>query len=181
MAFYLCLLSFAVCYLLGRRTLVGGLVAVFVVGYSYGITRANLPETYSHFIFDAGVVGLYCAQLFRPLNPLENFRTKHLRSWLELLIAWPIVLFIFPIQDYLIQVVGLRGSIFLLPFLFLGARLEPEERYRLAIWIAGLNLLAFAVASAEFFWGLESFFPHNKMTELVYISKDLVGHSSYRI
>ena len=29
----------------------------------YGIVRANLPDGFSHLIFDAGVLGLYAAQL----------------------------------------------------------------------------------------------------------------------
>lgn len=165
----------------GRRSLVGGLVAVFGVGYVYGIVRANLLETYSHFIFDASVLGLYAAQLFRKLNPSQEFKVSQLRPWLEVLIAWPVLLFFIPIQDMLIQFVGLRGCIFFLPFLLFGARLENKERYRLALWIAGLNLMALVVASTEFFWGVERFFPHNKLTELIYISRDVVGHSSYRI
>lgn len=181
MAFYLCLVSFALCYLAGRRSLVNGLVAVLGVGYAYGVTRANLPETFSHFIFDSAVVGLYAAQLFRKLSPLEKFKVGPLRPWLDFLIVWPLIVFLIPIQDLLIQVVGLRGNIFLLPFIFLGARLDAADRYRLALWIAGLNLLAFAFAVTEYFFGLEQFFPHNHVTELLYLSKDLVGHSQYRI
>lgn len=158
-----------------------GLVAVLAVGYLYGIVRANVPETYSHFIFDAGVVGLYAAQLFRKLSPLQEAKVQPLRPWLEFLIGWPLLVFIIPIQDYLIQFVGLRGNIFLLPFILLGARLDAEERYRLALWLAGLNVLAFVVAGMEYFIGLEQFFPHNKVTELLYLSKDLVGHTAYRI
>src|SRR5918911_2389086 len=149
-AAYLCLLTFVLCYWMGRRSLVGGLVAVIGVGYAYGITRANLPETYSHFIFDAGVIGLYAAQLFRRLTPAQEYRVSPLRPWIEFLIAWPLLLFLIPVQDLLIQFVGLRGSIFLLPFVLLGARLDPEERYRLALWIAGLNIVAFLFASTEF-------------------------------
>jgi hypothetical protein len=178
---YLCLFSFALCYWAGRRSITSGLVAVLGIGYAYGITRANVPETYSHFIFDAGVVGLYAAQLFHRLSPLEEFKTSHLRPWLEFLIAWPLLLFLIPIQDYLIQFVGVRGSIFLLPFVLFGARLEADGRHRLALWIAGLNLLVFGLAAAEYFLGLESFFPRNHVTELIYISKDLIGHTQYRI
>jgi hypothetical protein len=181
MSFYLCLLSFGLCYWAGRRSLVNGLAVVLAVGYLYGITRANVPETYSHFIFDVGVVGLYAAQLFRSLSPLERFKVGSLKPWLEFMIAWPLLLFLIPIQDLMIQFVGLRGNIFFLPFILLGARLDAEERYRLALWIAGLNLLAFAFAGVEYFFGLERFFPHNSVTELLYMSKDVVGHSQYRI
>lgn len=181
LSLFLCLFSFALCYWAGRRSLASGLIAVLGVGYAYGITRANVPETYSHFIFDAGVGGLYAAQWLHRLSPLEEFKISHLRPWLEFLIAWPLLLFLIPIQDLLIQFVGLRGSIFLLPFVLFGARLDAKDRYRLALWIAGLNLLAFAFAGAEYFLGPERFFPHNHVTELIYISKDLVDHTAYRI
>lgn len=177
----LCLASFGICYLAARRSLLNGLIVVFAIGYAYGITRANVPETYSHFIFDSGVIGLYLAQLFRKLSPVEAYKISHLRPWLEFLIAWPLLLFLIPMQDWLIQFVGLRGNIFLLPFILFGARLEPADRYRLALWIAGLNLVAFSFAVSEYILGLERFFPHNPVTELIYISKDLVGHTAHRI
>ena len=181
LSLYLCLLSFALCYWASRRSLTSGLIAVLGVGYAYGIVRANVPETYSHFIFDAGVVGLYVAQLFRKLSSVEQQRVSNLRPWLDFLIAWPLLLFLIPIQDLLVQFVGLRGNIFLLPFILLGARLNPSDRYRLALWIAGMNLLAFAFAGTEYFLGIQKFFPYNHVTQLIYISHDLVGHTAYRI
>lgn len=181
LSFYLCLISFALCYWAGRRSLISGLITVFGIGYAYGITRANVPETFSHFIFDAGVVGLYTAQLTHRLSPLEQFKVERLRPWLEFMIAWPLLLFVIPIQDLLVQFVGLRGSIFLLPFILFGARLGGEDRYRLALWIAGFNLVAFAFAGTEYLFGLERFYPYNHVTQLIYISKDVVGHTAYRI
>src|SRR6266516_2088766 len=181
LSIYLCLLSFVLCYVAGRRSLVSGLVAVIAVGYLYGVTRANVPETFSHFIFDAGVIGLYSAQLFRKLSPLQAWKIESLKPWLEFLIAWPILLFLVPVQDLLIQIVGLRGNIFLLPFILLGARLDGDERYRLALWIAGFNALALAFAGTEYLFGLERFYPQNQVTTLLYLSKDVLGHSAYRI
>ena len=64
MGFYVCLLSFTLCYVAARRSLVGGLITTVAIGYLFGITRANLPDTSSYFIFDSGVLGLYAAQLF---------------------------------------------------------------------------------------------------------------------
>lgn len=177
----LCFLAYGICYWAGKRSLVSGLVAVLAVGYLYGITRANLPETGSHFIFDAGVLGLYAAQLFQRLTALQKYMVAPLRPWLEFLIAWPLLLFLIPLQPLAVQFVGLRGNIFLLPFILLGARLDGDERYRLALWIAGLNLLAFGFASAEYLVGLERFFPHNAVTELIYRSKDVLDHTAYRI
>lgn len=181
MAVYLCLISFALCYWAGRRSLTSGLIAVIAVGYAYGILRANVAETLAHFIFDTGVIGLFAAQLFRRLSPVEEGKVAALRPWLEFMIAWPFLLFLIPIQDWLVQFVGLRGSIFLLPFILLGARLDGADRYRLALAIAGFNLVAFAFAGAEYLFGLERFYPHNGVTALIYVSKDVLGHTQYRI
>ena len=182
MSFYLCLAGFTLCYLAGRRSLVNGLVAVLAVGYLFGITKANLADTTSNFIFDAGVVGLYAAQLFRPLDAAQKTRVEALRSWMEVLILWAGLIFFFPAQDLMIRLVGLRPSIFFLPFLLLGARLTPEDRYKLALCLAGLNLVALGFAAAEFIVGVPAFFPRNQMTKIIYQSKDVLGADSlYRI
>jgi hypothetical protein len=181
MALILCLIAFVSCFLLGRRSIVNGLSMMLGIGYLYGITRANLPDTFSHFIFDGGVLGLYVAQLSRPISSSQQFRIKGLKPWVEFLIAWPVLLFFIPMQDALIQLVGLRGNIFLVPLLLIGARLETEERYSLALWVAALNLMAFGFASVEFFLGLERFFPRNEVTKIIYLSKDVMNHSAYRI
>ncbi len=181
MSFYLCLLAFTVCYLAGRRSLVSGLVAALTVGYFYGIVKANAGDTTSNFIFDAGVLGLYATQLFRPLNPAQKFRVEALRTWMEVLMLWALLVFFFPAQDLMIRLVGLRPSIFFLPFLLLGARLMPEERYKLALWLAGLNLVALVFAVAQFFIGVPAFFPRNQMTRIIYLSKDVLENSTYRI
>jgi hypothetical protein len=177
----LCIFAFGLCFWLGRQSLLKGLVAVIGVGYAYGIVRANIPETYSHFIFDAGAVGLYASQISYRLTSSERYRLEKLKPWLELLIIWPLLVFFLPIQNWLIQFVGLRGSIFLLPFALFGARLDGDGRYRLAGWLAAFNIVVFALGSVEYFTGIESFFPHNQMTELIYQTKDLVGHTAYRI
>lgn len=160
--------------------MVTGLAALLAVGYGYGIVRANLPETYSHFIFDAGVLGFFAAQLFRHLTPTEELRVQSVRPWLDFLIAWPLILFLIPNQDALIRFVGLRGNIFLLPFILIGARLVDEEKYDLAIGLAILNIGAFVVASVEFFTTIETFFPRNEVTRLIYLSRD-VAQNAYRI
>jgi len=178
----LCVLAFALCYVTSRRSLVGGLVAALSVGYVYGITKANLADTTSNFIFDAGVVGLYAAQLFRPLNAFQKARVEALRSWMEVLMLWALLIFFLPAQDFLIRLVGLRPSIFFLPFLLLGARLLPEERYKLALCLAVLNLVALGFAIGEFFAGVPAFFPRNPMTRIIYASKDVLGANTlYRI
>jgi hypothetical protein len=166
----LCLAAFAFSYLAGRRSLLACLCVLMTVGYAYGIVRANVPETFSHFIFDAAVVGLYVTQLTRKVGAEERRRWRGLAAWVTFLIAWPVLLFFVPVQTYEVQLVGLRGNIFMLPLIMLGARLKDEEVYKLALWLAGLNLLAFAFAGAEYFLGLERFFPQNQVTDIIYKS-----------
>src|SRR6266436_7427632 len=177
----LCIGAFLVCFFAGRRSQVIALVLLLAIGYAYGIVRANVPDPYSHFIFDAGVLGFYCSQLFQRLTRAQGYRVQGVKPWVELLIAWPLLLLIIPSQDVLIRFVGLRGNIFFLPFILIGARLTDVERYDMALWLAVLNLGAFAFATTEFFTGLESFFPHNEITRLIYLSKDVASYSAYRI
>lgn len=181
MALFLCLGSLAICYFAARRSLVAGLGVLMAVGYAYGIIRANVPEALSHFIFDAGVLGFYAARLFDRLTPAQEYRVQTLRPWLEFLMVWPLLLFLIPVQDMLVQLVGLRGNIFLLPLILIGARLEDGEKHSLAGWLAVLNSIVLAVAFAQFVFGVDAFFPRNDVTKLIYVSKDVVGHSAYRI
>lgn len=169
----LCGAALLLCYFAGKRSLEMGLAAVIGVGYFYGIVRANVPSTFSYFIFDAGVLGLYAAQLLQPLSPADRVRIQALKPWLFALIAWPSLLLLLPIQDPVVQLVGLRAHVFLLPFLFLGARLHPFQIHRLALWLAGLNLVAFGFAVAEFTLGVDRFYPRNAATDLIYRSRDV--------
>ena len=177
-----CAAAFLLALLAGRRSLTTGISAVLAVGYFYGIVRANFPDPASHFIFDAAVLALYLTQLFRKQEAGERLRTRTIQIWTAVLIAWPVVLVFLPIQDVLVQLVGLRGSIFLLPFLLLGARLTAQQINRLAMTLAVLNLLAFAVAGAEYVAGVERFFPKNANTEIIYRSADVGAEANqYRI
>src|SRR5437879_299379 len=97
-ALLLCILAFATVLWAGLRSLATGLIALFAVGYSYGILRANLPTTFSHFIFDAGLAGLYLSQRWSRENPVTAKSTRELRTWTVLLIGWPVVLCFLPFQ-----------------------------------------------------------------------------------
>ncbi len=171
----LCLGAFLAVFWFTRRSLVAGLSAALAVGYLYGIVRANVPQSFSHFIFDAGAGGLYLGTWLKGLTPRQRFRTRKVRKWLILLIGWPLLLFFIPVQDSLIQLVGLRGQIWFIPFLLIGALIDEEERSRLALWLAVLNLIALGFALAEFSMGVERFFPHNEVTRILYIESDVVA------
>ena len=177
----ICAAAFVLCLHLARRSLAAGLCALLTVGYLYGILRANLPDGFSHLIFDAAVLGLYAAQLTQRQPLWQRQRSEELRGWLVVLMAWPVLLFVTLWQDPLIQIVGLRGAIFLLPFLLLGARLTGDDVYKLGLWLSVLNLAAGAFAIVQFFIGVEAFFPRNAVTDIIYRSRDLANYTAYRI
>jgi hypothetical protein len=181
MGLFLCILSFIASYFLGRRSLGQGLAAVIAVGYFYGILRAQYLDGFTHFLFDFAVLGLYASQfvLARP-DAARRLRSREIMPWVVALIGWPVVVFLVPLNDILIQLVGLRGAIYFVPFVLLGARAVERDLDELARAIAGLNLIVFGFAVAEFFLGIEPFFPLNAATDIIYRSND-VGDSEYRI
>jgi hypothetical protein len=177
----LCILAFIATYFAARRDRVIGLGVLMTVGYVYGIVRANVPQTMSHFVFDAAVAGFYVAFFTQRVTSADRGRASALRPWMLLLVGWPCLLALLPVQDPLIQLVGLRGAVFLVPFLLVGARLDDSDLRRLAVWLAFLNLAAFGVAAAEYVLGIEMFFPRNAVTELIYRSRDVAGNTAHRI
>ena len=62
LALALCVLAFILTYWAGKHSLGKGVVVLLIFGFFYGILRANLLTTFSHFIFDAGIFGLYLSQ-----------------------------------------------------------------------------------------------------------------------
>ena len=174
--------SFVVCFQAANRSLKLGLCAVLTVGYLYGITRANRPDTWTYVMFDVAVIGLYAAQLVRSSSREEQARTHDLRLWMIVLMAWPTLLFVvFPSKNPMVELVGLRANMFLLPFLLFGARLSDDDLKDIGLYMAALNIAAVAFGAVEFFVGIERFFPLNEATEIIYRSRDLVEHSAYRI
>ncbi len=69
------------------------------------------------------------------------------------------------------------------PFLFFGSLIDDEERTRLSLCLAVLNLIALGFGLAEFTLGLERFYPHNATTLLIYTQNDVIrgSTSAYRI
>lgn len=177
----LCAIAYLVTWYASRRSIVAGLSALLAIGYVYGIVRANIPQSFSHFIFDAAVAGFYVVHLPRLWSPAQPYEVRRIRAWMLLLLGWPLLLALVPVQDPLIQIVGLRGNTFLVPFVLVGASLEPSELRRLAKVFAILNVAAFGVGVAEFTFGIEPFFPRNTVTELIYRSHDIAGYSAHRI
>jgi hypothetical protein len=177
----LCAAAFLAAFLAGRRSLIVGLAVVLAAGYAYGITRANVTDFLAYFFFDAAVIGFFLARMGVGWTAEQRARIGALGRWIAVLIIWPTLLLLVPAQDFLIQLVGLRGNALLLPFILFGATLDGTERYRLALWLAVLNIITFAFAMAEFVMGLEPFFPRSPATELIYRSPALADYTAFRI
>jgi hypothetical protein len=171
----ICVFAFLTCFLAGRRSLGLGLVLLFAFGYFYGILRANLLTTFSHFIFDAGVIGLYCSQSWLSSGMLERKRLALITGWTVVLIAWPILLVLLPFQTLLVSLVGLRGNTFFIPLLVLGARLRTKDLLLLSYGLAVLNLVALGFGALEYFTSVTRFYPVSPVTALIYSSNDVAG------
>jgi hypothetical protein len=177
----LCVAALLGTFVVARRSFVNGVLAAITVGYFYGILRANFFVTASHFIFDAAVLGLYAAQFHELSRIFVTQDGQRLKHWVTFLMLVPLLMFFVPLQDPLVQLVGLRGNAFLVPFVLIGARLTRKDFYRIGLWLALLNVVAFAFGGAEYLFGVEHFFPYNAVTDLIYRSNDVGAANDYRI
>ncbi len=172
----LCFIGLGAAYWLGRRSLGAGILVVLAFGYGYGIVRANLSPPFSHFIFDAALIGLYASQFLgkKKQNELTP-KNSALNVWMYILMGWPLLMLLMPFQPFLVSLVGLRGNMFFLPAVFIGSRLRSEDLRRIAFGLAIMNLVALAFGVAEYFKGIEPFFPEGPMTATIYNSVDSGG------
>ena len=174
-------ISLLITYRLARRSLVHGIVSVLTAGYLYGIVRANLPQFGTYFIFDGAVVGLYAAQITHITQPFHTLDGQRLKHWVVFLMIWPLALFFIPVQDPIVQLIGLRGNMFLLPFILIGARLSKEQIYEVGFYTSLLNVGALFFGTLEYVFGIEHFYPYNAVTEIIYRSNDVGSMDAFRI
>jgi hypothetical protein len=170
-----CIIAFGACYWAAKRSLGQGLVALLAVGYFYGILRANLITTFSHFIFDAGMLGLYAARLFVKATADERKRSHVVLCWVAILVLWPCLLVALPSQPLLVSLVGLRGNIFFIPLAILGSRMKKKDLIELTVGFAVLDIIALCFAGAEYVMGVPRFFPFSPVTRIIYMSSDAGG------
>jgi hypothetical protein len=180
LALSLCILAGIACYWAGRRSLGLGLIALFAVGYFYGILRANLLTVFSHFIFDVGMLGLYLSQKWTSSDPQESKRLDVIRILTALLILWPCFVVLMPFQPLLVSLVGLRGNVLFIPVLLLGSQLRDKDLRQLSFGLAALNIIALAFGTAEYLTSVTQFYPYSAVTQIIYNSADVAG-GFYRI
>lgn len=183
----LTLLAFVVTAWQTRRSLAHGLGALLTVGFFYGILRARSPDGFSHFMFDAGLLALYATAFGAGKG--TALRTwpagQQLAQWLRALVAWAtLVVFLSPLLDaqpLVIQLVGVRASLLMLPLVALGARLDRAGLDVLVDRVVWLVLLATAFGAAELVLGVERFYPRNSVTDIIYRSSDVGAERALRI
>jgi hypothetical protein len=151
-----------------------GVVTTLLWGYSYGILRAHFATSASHFLFDSGLLGLYVATA-KVIFGTPSRSTRTLTLWASLLFLWPCVVFFFPFQPFMVSLVGLRGAVWFLPMLLIGSRLKDADLLIIAKALGILNVAALAFAVAEYQLGVQTFYPYNEATSLIYASNDVSG------
>jgi hypothetical protein len=178
-----CLLALFVSFYCGRRALWAGFITTMTVGYFYGIIRANWEVSVVHFLFDFSAIGYFLALLINEKTPIQRYKLRRMMPWLLALTAWPVLLLFAPTQIFPVQLVGLRGHIFFLPFLAVGAMIDSNEMRKVAFGLSILNLIALAFALAEVQLGVPLFYPFNAVDQLIYRSTDVIvgGIGTYRI
>ena len=163
----ICVVAFVAAYWASRRALWQGIAVVLATGYAYGIVRALVGGS-THLLFDAAVAGLFAGNIKLLLRPADRPGLYAIKAWTLALLAWPTILFFFAPGDLLVELVGWRANVFLLPCLLIGAYLDDESIYRLALVMAVLNIAAGIIAAFEFAFGFEMFFPYSDVTDILY-------------
>ena len=183
MGLALCFLAFFGGWALAQRRLGHGLGFVLATGCIYGWLRANLLDGLTHFSFDAALAGLYAATLPR-IRFLAGGQARRLGAWILLLVGWPfIVILLSPFLDaqhLFIQLVGLRTAVLFAPLLLIGHAATADDFRLFRSWAGWCVIGASAFTVGEIVMGLESFFPINEVTTLLYSSNDVAG-GNYRL
>lgn len=169
------LVAFVGAFVCTRLSLGAGMAFAIGVGYFNGVVRANYLSVWTTFMFDGGLLGLYAGFLTRPETHTADIWGTTTGGWMKALIAWPVLLTAVPINDYLVQAVALRGTVWFLPTMLIASRFGPVDVAVLARAMAGLNLIALAAGIYLYHYGVEAFFPDNAVTEIIYKSRDVAG------
>src|SRR2546430_16167427 len=119
----ICIVAFIGTFMLTRRSLVWGMAACVGFGYVFGVLRAHILDTFSFLMWDASVLGLYAGYFSVQRRPEEIARPASLRLWVAVLILWPVLHPIAPVQLPLVTLFCLRGNTLLFPLLLVGSRL----------------------------------------------------------
>jgi hypothetical protein len=175
------ILAFAAALLATTRSLGWGLLAVIAVGYFNGVVRANFLSVFTTFMFDAGILGLYVGFFFGRERQAAAVWSGPAGQFVLFLIAWPTLLTLIPINSFLVQLVALRATVWFLPVLLIATRLTAADLATLARGLAVLNLVALAGGLYVYVNGVESLYPRNAVTNIIYASRDVGDFEYHRV
>jgi hypothetical protein len=176
----LCVVALATSLVLSRASIGRGLGWVLLVGCLSGWLRCRIFDGFSHFIFDAALLGCYlqCARFHLESKSVES---RVLDGWVLLLLAVPtLVLLCSPFiggQPFLVQLVGLRSSLLFVPTLALAARMTEDDVREFSSWAGVSAVIATGFALAELAVGVEAFFPLNAATATLYRTFAVAGQT----
>lgn len=166
-----------------RRSIGHGLGFVLSVGCVYGWLRANFLDGFTHFCFDAALLGLYASILPRLRAQRSDSRSK-LTTWFAALMLWPLLIILLsPLleaQHVFVQIAGLRNAVLFGPVLLIGGAANKDDFIVLGSWAEWCVIGTSSFALAEWIFGLEALYPVNEITKLIYASHD-VGSGYYRL
>jgi hypothetical protein len=181
MDFLIPLTAFVLTLAATTRSLGLGLGAAIAVGYFNGVFRANFLGVFSTFMFDAGLLGLYAGVIVSHWHRMSRLWVGTGAGFVLFLILWPVVLTAIPVNDFLVQLVALRATIWFLPVLLIASRMTAADVTMLARVLAVMNVVALAGGFYVYTFGVEAVYPRNAVTEIIYKSKDVGGNEYYRI
>ncbi|WP_435022585.1 hypothetical protein TA3x_005712 (plasmid) [Tundrisphaera sp. TA3] len=181
MGIVLLILAVAVPFRAASRSLGRGFVATLAVGYLSGVIRANALSVPTTFLFDGAVLGLYLGDYAGPGRPAEARRPGAAGGFVLFLILWPALLSLVPVNDFLVQLVALRATVWFLPVLLIARRLTPDDLSVMARGLAALNLVALAGGLYVYAFGVEALYPMNSVTRIIYLSRDVMNFEYHRI
>jgi hypothetical protein len=174
-------LAFVVVLLGVQRSVGWGLLAVLAVGYFSGVVRANFLSVFTTFMFDSAVLGLYVGFLQKHGHEAVRFARTTAGRFVLFLIAWPTVLAFLPVNNFLVQLVALRATVWFLPVLLIATRLTSRDLSVLARGLAVLNLVALMGGMYVYIYGVAALYPSNAVTAIIYASKDVADFEYYRV
>jgi len=181
MSFILLFFMLFGCYYLTMRSLGYGFLGVLFTGYISGVLRANDPGVATTFLFDCSVLGLYTGYASAHWSRLVAMANTPAGHFVLVIILWPALLTLVPMNSFLIQLVSLRATVWFVPVVLIASQLKPIDLVILSRGIAVLNLIALAGGIYIFIFGVEAVYPKNAVTSIIYMSRDVGGSEFYRI
>jgi hypothetical protein len=171
--FGLPVIAFIAAFVSSRTSLGASIGVLLTVGYFSGIIRANFLHVLTTFMFDMAVFGVYVGVLFNRPDLVNKLKRSSLASWLFVLAIWPLIVAAIPVNDFLIQMLAFRSTVWLLPLMLLGTRLTEDDLTTMARVLVALNLCALVAGLICYFYGVRVLYPENAVTQIIYNSRDV--------